>query len=86
MQQQFVKLSNKIASQKMRVKLASINLLDSPEKIEQMRIEGGLPNLRLYRGGNHFEEFGREDFADLNDFTLDQMAQFLKGNKVEAPS
>ena len=54
----------------MQVSLYAINVAQYPEKTEQMKIEDGFPSIRLYRGANHFVEFGKEDFSMFKNFDL----------------
>ena len=61
MKPEFEKFSNWVTDNQIPINLFAVNVQSQPEKIEQLRIEDGLPNIRLYRGNNHFEEFGKED-------------------------
>ena len=45
------------------VNLYAINVSVQPEKIEQLKIDDGFPSIRLYRGANHYVEFGKDDFS-----------------------
>ena len=54
----------------MAVSLYAINISEQPEKAEQMKLEDGYPSIRLYRGANHYVEFGKDDFSSFKNFSL----------------
>ena len=45
------------------INLIAINISSQPEKIEQLHIDDGFPAIRLYRGGNHYVEYGKDEFT-----------------------
>ena len=54
-----------------------------PEKAEQMHLEDGFPSIRLYRGNNHYTEFGKDEYSKFKSYSKADMLQFLNENKVE---
>ena len=67
----------------MRVSLYAINVAAYPEKAEQMKIEDGYPSIRLYRGANHFVEFGKEEFNIFKTFDVQSIKKFLEMNNIK---
>ena len=82
---EFISLSKMIKDQNIPVNIVAINVQVQPEKIEQLHLEEGLPNIRLYRGNNHYTEFGKEEYSHLKKWNLSEMTEFLKENNVSFP-
>ena len=79
----YIQLAQLVKNNNIKVNLVAINVSTQPEKAEQMHLEDGYPSIRLYRGNNHYTEFGKEGYTLFKTYKKPDLLQYLKQNKVD---
>ena len=79
---EFVKFAQAVEKDKIPVNLVSVNIGQQPEKVEQMHLEDGIPAIRLYRGNNHYTEYGKEEYSHFKQWAHKDFLQYLTENNV----
>ena len=79
----YKQLAEVVKHNNIKVNIFAINVSMQPEKTEQMHLEDGFPSIRLYRGNNHYTEFGKEEYSSFKTYNKPDLLQYLKQNKVD---